>query len=110
MKRLALRLRQHAEADLIELVDYFAGVQPPLDEAFIEAVVSSCERLTERPLIGTLVEVRSPRLKGLRRQRVSPKFADYLIFYLPSNSEVDVVRVLHGARDLPTLLQTWRGD
>jgi plasmid stabilization system protein ParE len=34
-----------------------------------------------------------------------PGFESYLVFYVPSPGVVEVVRVLHGARDLPRLLE-----
>ena len=34
-------------------------------------------------------------------------FPKILIFYQPENSGVSVVRVLHGARDLPSLLEEY---
>jgi plasmid stabilization system protein ParE len=49
-----------------------------------------------------LSRFKHPALKGMRMMRVHG-FEAYLIFYLPSDTGVDVVRVIHGARDLPTL-------
>lgn len=31
-------------------------------------------------------------------------FERWLIFYIPADNTVQIVRVLHGARDLPTIL------
>jgi toxin ParE1/3/4 len=38
----------------------------------------------------------------MRRFPVS-RFDNYLIFYLPHENGIDVIRVLHGARDLDRL-------
>jgi plasmid stabilization system protein ParE len=32
-------------------------------------------------------------------------FKSYLVFYLPRRDEVQVLAVLHGARDLPTVME-----
>ncbi len=45
----------------------------------------------------------SPALSGLRMWPV-PHFEHWLIFYIPTDTAVQIVRVLHGARDLPTIL------
>ncbi len=39
------------------------------------------------------------RLNGLRRFPVRG-FEKYLVFYLPREAGIDVIRVLHGARDI----------
>lgn len=54
------------------------------------------------PLSGVLYDSGIERLKGLRRVHVAG-FETCLIFYLPANSGIDVVRVLHGARDIDNL-------
>ena len=42
------------------------------------------------------------RLEGVRRVPVSG-FTAYLLFYMPRADGIDVVRVLHGARDIEHL-------
>ena len=39
------------------------------------------------------------------RVRAVVDFSDFLIFYRVDADMVDVVRVIHGARDLPTVLK-----
>lgn len=34
-----------------------------------------------------------------------PGFENYIVFYLPTMAEVQILAVLHGARDLPRLLE-----
>jgi plasmid stabilization system protein ParE len=38
-----------------------------------------------------------------------PGFENYLIFYLPTTTEVQILALLHGARDLPSALETRLG-
>jgi len=42
-------------------------------------------------------------LKGLRRFPVTD-FGNYLVFYLPRRDGIEVIRVIHGARDIEVLL------
>jgi toxin ParE1/3/4 len=50
------------------------------------------------------VDLSAPRLADLRRWPVSG-FPNHLIFYQPTEGGIEVVRVLHGARDLATMLE-----
>ena len=108
MTSRTFRLRLQAERDLTDLVGYFADVHVELADAFIDAVRERLDRLVRNPLIGTPVAVESALLTSLRRIRVSRRFKQYLIFYVPDERGVDVLRVLHGARDLPWLYENWR--
>jgi toxin ParE1/3/4 len=55
--------------------------------------------LAKRPTSGRL---RTSRLPGLRNMRWLPVkgFPNYLVFYRPILRGIEVVRVLHGARDI----------
>ena len=55
-------------------------------------------------VVGRLREFRSARLAGLRSWPV-PGFPKHLIFYRVDEDLVEVVRVLHGARDLAIVLE-----
>lgn len=57
----------------------------------------------EHPLAGPLVNAFHPRLDGLRHWPV-PGFESHLIFYLTTPGRIEVVRVLHGAQDLESIL------
>jgi plasmid stabilization system protein ParE len=55
----------------------------------------SFELLTRHPRIGRLRRFSVP---GVRSWLI-PDFQNYLIFYLPTGTEVQILAVLHGARD-----------
>ena len=55
------------------------------------------------PQMGSPREFGDPRLFGIRVWRVKG-FPRHLIFYRTIEGDVEIVRVLHGARDLPSLL------
>jgi toxin ParE1/3/4 len=54
------------------------------------------------PDLGRARSFMRPGLSGLRSFRVAG-FRNYLVFYRTSPCGIDIVRVLHGARDLDTL-------
>jgi toxin ParE1/3/4 len=95
-----------AEQDLFEQTVYLARERPEVALRFVEAVEQACARLAERPLLGTLRTCNSPRLTGVRMWPLPGAFRNYLIFYQFVHDEVRILRVLHGARDIPTLLET----
>jgi len=55
------------------------------------------------PQMGTPRQFRNSRLIGLRMWRV-PGFEKHLIFYRVTEGGIEVVRVLHGARDIQRIL------
>ena len=61
-------------------------------------------RLSGMPGIGSPYETANPRLAGLRCVRISG-FPRYLVFYRSLEENIEVVRVLHGSRDIKTILE-----
>ena len=57
--------------------------------------------MARHPAIGRL---RSYSLSGVRSW-VVPGFENYVIFYLTTPGEVQILAVLHGARDLPRAMK-----
>ncbi|TAJ16180.1 MAG: type II toxin-antitoxin system RelE/ParE family toxin [Planctomycetota bacterium] len=96
----ALRIRPQADRDTDQAADFYAR-EADIDVAlrFLAAVDQAYQRLVEHPHVGTPVKAFEPRLAELRFWPV-PGFESYLVFYVPSPGVVEVVRVLHGARDL----------
>jgi toxin ParE1/3/4 len=60
--------------------------------------------LARNPGMGEPYELGDPSLAGLRCHRIK-KFRSYLVFYLPIHNGIDVIRVLHAARDIPNALK-----
>jgi toxin ParE1/3/4 len=93
-----------AEVDLLEHLDYISVDNPDAALRLIEAVEQAFERLSEMPEIGSIREFANPRLSGVRMWPV-PKFPRYLIFYQVTEDNIRILRVLHGARDLPAIFK-----
>ena len=101
--RPRVRRRTLANRDLVEHFAYFgehASVE--MAERFLKAAEFAFEELARMPSMGGQHTFPNPRFKGLCKWQV-PGFQNYLIFYFPLEDGVDVVRVLHGARELEAL-------
>lgn len=86
-----------ARADIIEIADYIALDNPSRAQSFVMELETRMRAAAERP---DSFPARSELLEGLR----SARHGRYLIFFLEVGDEVRIVRVLHGARDLPKAL------
>jgi toxin ParE1/3/4 len=60
--------------------------------------------LLKQPRIGGPYDSGIPELAGPRRIPVNG-FENYSIFYLAHSGGIDVIRVVHGARDIESLLK-----
>jgi len=85
-----------AERDLEEIWDYLASRRVQLADQFLDRVESVTLLLADQPGMGHRCDHLIP---GLRAQRLlrSP----YVIYYRPEADGITIVRILHGARDIP---------
>ena len=88
---------------MLEQFVYF-GEQASVElaERYFAAVDATCLQLVDHPSRGVLYDSGVAGLKGLRRFPVKG-FENYLLFYLPHQSGIDVIRVFHGARHIDNL-------
>jgi toxin ParE1/3/4 len=103
---MKFRVRQRARArqDILELVSYVAADNPKAAAALYDAYERIlATTLATTPDIGHSYISRHTRLKGVRAIPIG-RFRNYLIFYRRVGEEVEVLRVLHGARDLQSIL------
>jgi toxin ParE1/3/4 len=100
----ALRILPAADADVDAAAAYIA--QDNLDAAlrFYDAVDQTYRQLRDYPKRWPRYEIDHPRLAGLRKHVVTG-FRNYLVFYRFDDRDVEVIRVLHGARDIPAMLR-----
>jgi plasmid stabilization system protein ParE len=87
-----------AEADLLTIGTWIAEDNPSRAETFVEDLRQACKSIGDMPLAYPSVE-RHKR----RRLRRRP-YRDYLIFYRIRDEHVEIVHVLHGARDYEAIL------
>jgi toxin ParE1/3/4 len=95
--------RAVAERDTTEAVDYYTDeVDPVTALKFIGALELAKAEIGQSPQLGSPRYADLLRMPGLRNRKL--RHFPYLIFYFERDDHVDVWRVLHSARDLPTWL------
>lgn len=77
---------------------FMAEDDPAAAQRFLDQAEQAFERLAEFPEIGSPRTTFDPSLAGLRLWPV-PGFEKFRICYIPRSDHIDVLRVLHGARD-----------
>lgn len=94
-----LILSEKAEADLEEIAAHIAEESPRAAVQVIAAIRAKCELIALQPL---LYPVREDIASGFRRALANPYG---LWFQLLPDGSVRIERIVHGARDLPSLLK-----
>jgi toxin ParE1/3/4 len=87
-----------AESDLEQIATYIAGHSAEIALNFVREMREKCDSLADAPRGYPLV----PRHEhlGIRRR----PFGNNLIFYRVGTNAIEVVHILHGARDYEPLL------
>jgi toxin ParE1/3/4 len=93
----ALVTRQ-AREDLLAIWTYIAADNTAAADRVLDAIDQRCALLAENPAFGPARPDIAPQL------RYSP-VGSYLIFYRQVAEGVEIVRVLHGARNLRAIFQ-----
>ena len=97
-------IRPKADEDLEQQALYFATrASPETGHRFLVAAHETFTLLATRPNIGWHPRLQMPELASLRVFPVSG-FRRMLIFYNPTEQGVEVLRVVHGSRDLLRVL------
>ena len=86
--------------DLYDIEDYIALDNPEAARRIVSAIQKKCFFLAEHPKLAAPYE----KSKNLRKH----SDGNYLIFYRPVEDGIEVIRVLHSARDIENILK--RGE
>jgi toxin ParE1/3/4 len=97
--RRGLYRHPKALADVEESAVYIGLDSPTAAMRFLNAVDATMRLLVENPEIGPTRTFDRNELVGVRAFPVRG-FDKHLIFYRPTDNGIEVLRVLHGARDL----------
>lgn len=90
-----------ATDDLLHIWAFIAKDNPDAADRVETAIFRASECLANSPLAGST----RPDLTALPlRFWVVQPYSNYLIVYDPAKEPLQVVRILHGARNLPTIL------
>ena len=104
MKRRRIVLSDAAVADILEQSDWYQEQSgDKLAKRWESAVTSAVLRVVKMPGAGALCKFKSTELHDVRRILLDG-FPTHLLFYEFKEKEILVLRVLHGARDLESLL------
>jgi len=89
-----------AVADIIEQSDWYESqADYKLAERWENAVTAALLRIMKAPRSGQLCHLEKIQLRDVRRSFISG-FPKHLIFYRFTDTELIVLRIVHGARDL----------
>ena len=94
----AIFMRPRALTDLAEIWDYIAADNVSAADAIADLIGDKVQALSRQPGMGRARPELANELRSLPAGR-------YMIFYLPLSNGIDIVRVLHGARDIETIFQ-----
>lgn len=88
---LPLVIGPEAEADIHDAYKSLQDARSGLGERFVSAAVEAFERIEATPQVYGCIwkDVRAVRLKKLR----------YLVYYVILDDRIEILAVLHGARD-----------
>jgi toxin ParE1/3/4 len=86
---------------VLEFLEEQAGLE--VAERFLDALMHSADQLAQHPQMGRLCGFTRPNTRRLRRWPVRG-FDNWLIFYQPRRDGVEIVHVMHGARDIDAML------
>jgi plasmid stabilization system protein ParE len=96
------QLTPQAQDDLDELWWYIAQKNVDAANRVEDEIVAACRRLGRDPLMGT----KRPDMTPLPvRFWTVTRFPNYVIVYRPETRPLQVVAILHGKRDLESILR-----
>jgi len=102
MKRLLRRAL--ADKDVVSATDYYLSHAPEYVHSFIDALQQAYRHIQCYPESDSLKYAQILDLPGLRVWKCQSY--PYLVFYLEQEAHIEVWRVLHEKRDVPTMLQS----
>jgi len=87
-----------ANRDLVEIALTIAEENSQAADHWLDSIDSRCQLLAQMSGLGRLRPDLAPKLRGF-------PVGNHIIFYRERNDGIEVIRVLHGARDLPPLFE-----
>jgi toxin ParE1/3/4 len=95
--------RPRARQELEDIAVIIGRDRPAAARRFLAAAQKLYGLLAAIPEFGARWKAEDARFADLRHFAI-PKFSNYVVFYRPLPDGVEIVHVLHGARDLGPLL------
>lgn len=85
--------RPQAEADILEIWDYIAEDSVVEADRWLDRLDEKFSLWASQPMMGRGRDELAPGIRSL-------VFGRYVVFFEPLRDGIDVVRVLHGSRDI----------
>jgi toxin ParE1/3/4 len=89
-----------ADEDINEQACYIARDSVQAALRFLQAVDQAIDHIGDMPFVGALYEHLNSRYAGVRFWPVRG-FENHIIFYRVQPEHVEIMRIFHGARDIP---------
>jgi plasmid stabilization system protein ParE len=105
-----LFIQEAAEQDILRQIEWYAerGL-PAIARRFHAAALDAIDALVAMPAAGLPKLTSNPHLSGLRSWPIKG-FDEFRVYYLARPELLIVVRVLHGKRDIGTILESQELD
>jgi plasmid stabilization system protein ParE len=97
----AYQFTPQAVDDLLDIWGFIASDSPEAADRVEAAIFRACDLLAASPLAGSTRKDLTPL--AVRFWVVQP-YSNYLIVYDPKKKPLQVIRILHAARHLPSVL------
>ena len=97
-----LHFLQRAEVDIGEIVWYISADNPSAAARVREAIQVTSELLASVPEMGGVYGFAEDVLSDIRFVPIKD-FNKYILFYRVHGNVLEIIRVLHGARDISTM-------
>jgi len=94
-----------ADSDVFDIACYLSEQREGLGFRFYDAVDAAYQQITENPKRKGVGPFQCPEAKNIRIWPIQG-FPNHLIFYRIGTDSIEILRVLHGARDYMTLFGT----
>jgi toxin ParE1/3/4 len=85
-----------AEGDLYEIWDYIAHDNTAAASKLLRTIGAKFEMLLKNPLMGQDRSELAPQMRSF-------SVGHYVIYYRPFSNGIEIIRVLHGARDVDSI-------
>lgn len=96
--------KPQARLDLLRHFVYIGERNLPAAERFLVAAEEAFAKLAGMPGMGRRREFRKPAFQDVRSWPIRG-FENYLVFYQPTPTGIDILRVIHGAQDIDRILE-----
>ncbi len=88
--------RPAAATDIFEIWDHIAEDDLSAADRWVDQLDEQFQLWATQPMMGRAREELAPGVRSI-------PFGRYVVFYAPIDDGIDVIRVLHGARDIDAL-------